>query len=157
MLKLSSVTIVVAVVSFIVGGAIIFLYMSSSSNFKAKQLKAEIETLWQTSGGKIKYEALLKRNPRLANHTKATDCMEGLGVVYSSPQAAETGKPRVNILTFNGRVIGILSVWPASEGWFPYADQSKGYPITSGGTQVYTQKVFFEAPPTANDCASINP
>ena len=140
MSKPTTTIVLVAVVSLLMGGGITFLLM-----FERGVLP---------SG--ILYEDLLKKNPPLSNYTQSTPCIAGLGAVNSYEEAAKTGSPRVNVLTFNKRAIGILSVWPASAGWFPYADQSKGFPIISGGVPAYTQRVFFEAPPTATDCASVN-
>jgi len=143
--------VLVAIVSLIVGGVFAFLFVSNGSNIKIKELRADIEKL-QSSSEKIKYEDILNRNPALGNYTKADNCREDLGFVYSPPESAYIGKPRIGVLTFNDEIIGVEFVWPASEGWFSYADQTKDNPELINDMPSYTQKIYFKKPPTLQDC-----
>ena len=101
----------------------------------------------------LKYEDILAKNPNLAVYTKSPNCIENVGFVYFSPHLATANKARVSILTFNDEIIGIISAWPASEGWFPHADQPEDNPINIRDIPSYTQAIYFKDPPTAEDCA----
>ena len=131
----NTVIFLVAIVSLLAGILISFYYFSN------------------VGASVLKYEDILNKNPKLSVYTKGELCREKLGLIYGSLAASGAGKSRLNVLTFNGEVIGILFVWPAGEGWFSHADQREGSPIDTGGVSSYTQTIYFKDPPTAEDCA----
>jgi len=109
--------------------------------------------IYKMAGTSLKYENILARNPKLSAYTKFPTCMENFGVGYFPAEARRGGKPRLSMLTFNGEVIGVVMTWPASDGWFSYADQTEKTPLNISGVPFYTQAIHFKDPPTKEDCA----
>lgn len=157
----NSTLVYIIVVSVVAGGVFTFLFMSNNTNSKNNQLDSELSQLQQRveqlrqDSLRLKYEDILEQNPLLANYTKSSTCREKLGFVYFNPAATILGKPRVNLLTFNDEVIGVMLVWPAGDGWLPSADQKNKVPANISGVLSYTQRIYFKSAPTALDCASL--
>lgn len=122
--------VLVVVIAFIAGIVMTFYYLQFYDGPK-----------------QLKYEDVITKNPKLTAYVKSQQCREKFGFVFYSPDS------RVSLLTFNGEVIGIVMVWPASEGWNTYADQPQENPINARNSLVYTQTIYFKTPPTAVDCA----
>lgn len=104
----------------------------------------------------LRYDSLSERNPSLSLYSRAATCRENLGFVYGLGSKISIPKSRLNILTFNGEIIGALISWPSPEGWAPYANQPEGKPINTGGAEIYTQTIYFKDPPTKDDCNAIS-
>lgn len=102
----------------------------------------------------LKYQDVLALNPKLSTYVTDGNCTANFGIIYGSPEATAAKKTRLNILTFNGEVIGIIYIWSAREGWFSYAEQSNGTPVTIDGVPFYAQKILFKTPPAEKDCAT---
>lgn len=145
-IKFILLVILLAGTSFVLGGAFTFSLLNTNTD-------TEPETIVQFTS-LVTYDELLELNPQLVFYSKGGTCREQFGYIHAFGDAVNNKQPRIDILTLNNEVIGFLSIWPAAQGWYSYADQPEGEPTSIAGDESYTKTIYLKAPPTVEDCAS---
>lgn len=61
--------------------------------------------------------------------------------------------PMLNLLVFNGEVVGFLFEADEKDGWKPWYNEPQGQPAShAGGPRHYTQTIMIKKGPTAQEC-----
>jgi hypothetical protein len=83
-----------------------------------------------------------------------TRCILGRGFIAEAEAPNHPpALPMVNLLIFNGEVIGLFFEVLARDGWKPWYDEPEGQPVShGGGPEHYSQLMMFKQGPTAEQC-----
>lgn len=143
-IKFILLVLLLAGTSFVLGGVLEFSLLNTDT---------EPETTTQFTS-LVTFDELVELNPQLSFYTKSDACREQWGYINAFGDAVNNRQPRIDVLTLNNEVTGFLSIWPATQGWYSYADQPEGKPISILGDESYTKTIYLKTPPTQEDCAS---
>jgi hypothetical protein len=91
-----------------------------------------------------------------AHYVVKTGCIANRGfvAVAEAPNHPPT-LPMLNLLIFNGEVIGLLFEVLERDGWKPWYDEPEGQAVShDGGPKHYSQLMMLRQGPTAAECKS---
>jgi hypothetical protein len=83
-----------------------------------------------------------------------TACIPNRGfVAVSEARNHPATLPMLNLLIFNGEVVGLLFEVLERDGWKPWYDEPEGQAVShDGGPKHYSQLIMLKQGPTAEEC-----
>jgi hypothetical protein len=148
-------TIIIVIISILLGVFIAHLYYTSKNTDSFKPLETSIEKEPNSSEFVLKYTELVNANPKLLNYINFPTCSPYSGFVHYFEASRDNSS--ISILTVNNEVRGIKYIWPSRQGWSILADQVEGNPANSNGIDYYTQTIYFGKEITAEECQGATP
>lgn len=89
-----------------------------------------------------------------AHYAVKTRCIPNRGFIAEAEAPNHPpALPMLNLLIFNGEVVGLLFEVLARDGWKPWYDEPEGKPVShDGGPEHYSQLIMLKQGPTAEQC-----
>ena len=89
-----------------------------------------------------------------AHYVVKTRCIPDRGfIAVSEALSYPATLPMLNLLIFNGEVIGLLFEVHEKDGWKPWYDEPEGQAVShDGGPKHYSQLMLLKPGPTAEQC-----